>query len=370
LFPDLSATVKEIADRLRIDPVSLQITPIRHGTHERNNVWRLAVAEKDYILKQHLIIHPIGKSAFSPFQIETAVLPILHRAGCRVPQIVWKSEDDSTLLLEACGEKTLDDFTQETPADALKPITRNAVQEFCRLELAFAECAEDIQPYIYPLGYPLHQTLDAILDRGRSTMNYLAWLSGEPMRPDEQTIVDEIWEDMSNCLHGAAARLGSLDYNARNVVIDGDRPTFIDFASVGWDWGERRLVQSFNSLGAHRSGGKFVSALNREVVGEYASQTAKAQERTDEAEIAVRVDYHNLLFYLSIIYRLLQATAQPEREGSIPLLKAWGDAQPRLRQAIDLLAGSPLSDNPYAAQLRRIVGEWRAAASKNDNWQL
>ena len=126
------------------------------------------------------------------------------------------------------------------------------------------------------------------------------------------------------------------------------------------------LVQTFNSLGAHRSGGRFVSTLNREVVGEYASQSS--QGRLDVAEI--RVDYHNILFYLSIIHRLLQAIAQPEREASIFLLDAWGDAKPRLRQAIDLLADTPLSGNPYAAQFRGIISEWRVAAAKSGDWQL
>lgn len=319
-----------------------------------------------YILKQHLITQPIGKSAYSPFQIETAVLPILHRAGCRVPQMIWTSEVESTLLLECCGDKTLDDLAQESPAEALEPITRNAVREFCRLELAFAGCAEYVQPYIYPLDYPLHHTLDEILHRGRTTMDYLAWLGGEPMHPTEQAAIDKIWEDMSNCLHGAEARLGSLDYNARNVVFDADKPTFIDFASVGWDWGERRLVQTFNSLGAHRSNGKFATTLNREVVDEYTCQTSR--RGADKAEI--RVDYHNILFYLSIVYRLLKIAAQPEREESKSTLQAWGDTKPRLQQVIDLLANSSLSANPYAAQLRGIVGEWRAAAAKTGDWQL
>lgn len=265
------------------------------------------------------------------------------------------------LLLEACGENTLDDLAQASPAEILMPIIRNAVREFCRLEVAFADHAEAIQPYIYPSDSPLYETLDGMLDRGRKTMEYLAWLSGGPTRPKEQAIVDEVWEHMSNCLHNAEARLGSLDYNARNVVVNGDSPAFIDFASVGWDWSERRLVQTFNSLGAHRSGGRFVSTLNREVVGEYASQSAKG--RSDEAEI--RVDYHNILFYLSVVYRLLQAIAQPELEDSKSLLNAWGDAKPRLRQAIDLLADTPLSGNPYAARLRSIISEWRAAAAKS-----
>lgn len=363
---DLSATIEQIADHLRVDAASLQITPVRHGRLERNNVWRLNTPETDYILKQHLIDLPVGKTVYSPFQTETAVLPILHRAGCRVPQVVWKSQVDSMLLSEACGEKTLDDLAQASPAENLVPITRNAVREFCRLEMVFADRAEAIQPYIYTSDSPLDDTLDCMLDRGRKTVEYLAWLSGGPMRPKEQAIVDEVWEHMSNCLHNTEARLGSLDYNARNVVVDGDSPAFIDFASVGWDWGERRLVQTFNSLGAHRSGGRFVSTLNREVVGEYATQSS--QGRLDEAE--VRVDYHNILFYLSAVYRLLQAIAQPEREDSKSVLNAWGDAKPRLRQAIDLLADTPLSGNPYAARLRSIVGEWRSAAAKSGDWKL
>ena len=114
LSSDLSTIIKQIADHLRIDPASLQIRPIRHGRLERNNVWRFNTPAKDYVLKQHLVAQPIGKSAFTSFQIETAVLPILHRAGCRVPQIVWKSEFDSTLLLKECGEKTLDDLPPKT----------------------------------------------------------------------------------------------------------------------------------------------------------------------------------------------------------------------------------------------------------------
>ena len=116
----LSTIIKQIADHLRIDPASLQIRPIRHGRFERNNVWRLNTPKNAYILKQHLVAQPVGKSVFSPFQIETAVLPILHRAGCSVPQIIWTSEADSILLLEWCGEKTLDDLAQESPADSFQ----------------------------------------------------------------------------------------------------------------------------------------------------------------------------------------------------------------------------------------------------------
>lgn len=364
MSPDLSQIIEQIAEHLQTDPTGVRVIPIRHGTFERNNVWGLTAMGKRHILKQHLIAHAIGESDFSPFQIEAAVLSILHRAGCHVPQIFWKSEADAFLLLEWCGEKTLDDLAQETPIANLKLITRNALAEFCRLEMAFANCAQEIQPYIFPLDYPtfLRETMQALLDQGRQTISYLAWLSGKPMRPAQGAIIDNIWGQISNRLHGAVGSLGSLDYNARNVVIDGDKPTFIDFASVGWDWGERRLVQSFNSLGAHRPGGNFASLLDPDIASEYASWMADCRGRDCETEIAVRVDYHHLLFYLSIVYRLLRAVAQPEHGENSLLLKAWGDAKPRLQRAIDLLVTSHLSDNPHSRQIRGFIAEWRDAA--------
>ncbi|MBI1923020.1 hypothetical protein HYR99_02095 [Candidatus Poribacteria bacterium] len=356
-----SRIISQIAAHLQTVPEQVQITPIRHGTLERNNVWGLTVSGKRYILKQHLIAHPIGESAFTPFQVESAVLSTLHQESCRVPQIFWKSEADWCLLLEWCGEKTLDDQAQETPTTGLKEITRNVVQEFCRLENGFANQIQAIKPYIYPMDYPafLRDTMQALLARGRKTMGYLGWLRGQPMPPDQQTAIDAVWEHLSDCLHRAGTTFGSLDYNGRNVVVDGDKPTFIDFASVGWDWQERRLVQSLNSLGANRLVGNFVCLLDGEIVREYASQVVTSGGGNSEEEIAARVDYHNLLFYLSIVYRLLQATAQPERLENRLLLKAWGDAKVRLRRAIDLLVDSHLSDDPYANQIRELIAEFR-----------
>ena len=104
---------------------------------------------KRHILKQHLIAHAIGESDFSPFQIEAAVLSILHRAGLSCASNFLEIGGDAFLLLEWCGEKTLDDLAQETPIANLKLITRNALAEFCRLEMAFANCAQEIQPYIF-----------------------------------------------------------------------------------------------------------------------------------------------------------------------------------------------------------------------------
>ena len=152
--PDLPQVIKQIAAYLHVSPDQIKCSPIRHGTLERNNVWRLTAMGRAYLLKQHLITQPVAKSIFTPFQTEIAVLLRLHQMGCRVPELYWWSESAGCLLMEWCGNTTLDDLAQETPIDELKQIVQNTVRAFCQLEDGFARSADVLKPYIYPLDYP------------------------------------------------------------------------------------------------------------------------------------------------------------------------------------------------------------------------
>lgn len=325
---------------------------------------------RSFLLKQHLITQPVGESTFTPFQIETSVLLRLHQAGCRVPELHWWSDSASCLLMEWCGDTTLDDLAQETPINELKPIIQNTVRAFCQLEVGFAKTAHALNPYIYPLDYSvfLQDMLQTLLDQGRKTLDYLAWMRGESMPADRAETLDAIWERLSNRLHSATPTLGTLDYNARNIVLDGDTPTFIDFGGIGWDWSERRLVQSLNSLGTNRSSGNFISLLNQEIVEEYAGQVAKYREDLSETEIAAQVDRHQLLFCLSIIHRLLQATAQPEEAESKATLQAWGNPKARFRHALALLTDSHLSHDPDSTYIRELIATFRKVSIENSNF--
>jgi len=368
--PDSPQVIDQIAAYLHISPDQIKCVPIRHGTFERNNVWRLNAGERTFILKQHLITQPVGESTFTPFQIESAVLLRLHQAGCRVPQLYWWSDSANCLLMEWCGDTTLDDLAQETPTDELKPIVENTIRAFCQLKEGFAKTAHALNPYIYPLDYSvfLQDMLQTLLDQGRKTLDYLAWLKGEPIPANQAARLNAIWERMSNRLHRATPRLGTLDYNARNIVVDGNTPTFIDFGSIGWDWSERRLVQSLNSLGANRANGRFVSLLEKEVVNEYVEQVADHRENWSETEIAAQVDYHQLLFYLSIVYRLLQSTAQPKAAESRATLQAWGDPKARFQHALTLLTDSHLSCDPDSAHIRESIAVFRDASKQNSEF--
>ena len=361
--PDPPQVIKQIAAYLHISPDQIKCAPIQHGTLERNNVWRLTAMGRSFLLKQHLITQPIGESTFTPFQIETAVLLRLHQAGCRVPELYWWSDPTGCLLIEWCGDTTLDDVAQETPIEDLKQLLQNTVRAFCQLEAGFAKFADTLTPYIYPLDYSvvLRDTLQTLLNQGRKTLDYLGWMRGEPMPSNQAGTLDTIWERLSNRLYRATPTLGTLDYNARNIVVDGTTPTFIDFGSIGWDWSERRLVQSLNCLGTNRTNGNFVSLLDREIVKEYAEQAAKNREDWSEIEISAQVDCHHLLFYLSIIHRLLQSTAKPEAAESKATLQAWGAPKARFRDAFALLTNSHLSKDPDIAYIRELITTFREA---------
>ena len=361
MFPELPRIIPKIANRFSKSPDCLHVAPIKHGSVERNSLWRIIVEGESYLLKQHFITHPIGDSAFTPFEVESAVLSTLRDASCSVPEIVWQSDPDFCLLLDWRGESTLDDVAQTTPLESLKEVIISALGEFCQIEKSFADRQTDFAPYVYPLDYPtyLRQRMQEMLDQGRKTMGYLARLSGET----ESSDLDKLWSNFSQTLHRNSATLGTLDYNARNIVMDAGKSTFVDFGSVGWDWSERRIVQFFNSLGANRQGGNFINLLNRDVIGAYASRAVTYRSGISEEDVFAQLDYHNILFYLSVVHRLLEAAAQPRREKNRMLLKAWGDAEARLARALEILVDSDLSDDSSARQIREYVRRFRNVAT-------
>lgn len=357
MIPELPHIIPKIANRFDTSPDCVRVIPIKHGNVERINLWQVRVDAQKYLLKQHFITRPVGDSAFTPLEVESSVLTALRKTGCSVPKVVWQSDPDFCLLLEWCGESALDDVAQTTPLESLKEIVIDALCEFCDIEKSFADRHADFASYVYSLDYPtyLRQTMDDMLDRGRKTMGYIAGLSGESAASE----LDDLWSKFSQTLHVNSATLGSLDYNSRNIVVDAAAISFIDFGSVGWDWSERRIVQFFNSLGANRERGNFVNLLNRDVIHAYAKQAVTYRSGSSEEHIFAQLDYHNILFYLSIVHRLLEAAALPTREENRALLRAWGDAGDRLTRALEILAESELSDDSTARQIRECVRRFR-----------
>ena len=356
--------IEPIANHFETDPDAVRLEPVQHGTRVRHNVCSLNVDTRKYLLKAHDIQTAVSESGYTPCQIETAVLSILHRNGCKVPQVVWSSAELHALLLEWCGEQTLDAIAQsaENPPDDIKSLLQTILREFCDIESCFALHAERFAPYVFP--FDAHENLKNLLERGVKVIGYLSHLGEKPMASAQANALIEKWNALAVRLQLAPTALGGLDNNARNIVVTDETPVFIDFASIGWNWQEIRLVQLFNSIGAFLSTGdetaNFVSLLDAELVNTYAEWVCIHRETSSAAEIAARVDAHHLLFYLSVIHQLIQAIAQPEVTESQMLLDAWGDVKPRFRCALTQIIEADLSDDPDVTAIRAMIGEFRA----------
>ena len=351
--------IKHIAAHFKMETDAVEHEPIKHGIRQRHNVCRLRLGNKYYLLKQHDITAPVVEAGWTPLQIEATVLELLYDNGCRVPQLVWKSVRHHALLLEWCGEFTLDALTQQSEKSSqnLTPLLFTILQELCKIETCFMTHAAQLSPYVF--HFDAQAILQDLLARGKQVVGYLSHLRNQPMSLIEERTFAEAWDVFANRLQNVPTTLGSLDNNARNIVIRGESAFFIDFASIGWNWQEMRLVQLLNSVGAFlvspSETGNFMSLLDRELVNVYAEWVSTHRETCPPDEVAARVDGHHLLFYLSVIDQLLRAVAQPDATENKMLFEAWGDPQKRFRSAIAHITGTHLSDDVYTNRIREII---------------
>ena len=151
-------------------------------------------------------------------------------------------------------------------------------------------------------------------------------------------------EAMHGWLAARPAALGSVDYNARNAVVEpgGTRVYFLEFAKIGWDWTERRLTQYTSSMGSGRQDGRMCSLLDAPAARLYA-------EASGHSDGARALDYHRIFFLLNSA-ALLCATLDGEPHVQA-LRQHWKRPHARLRQCATMLAQG-LSTDPSATEFR------------------
>ncbi len=374
--------LNHLAEHFNINPNEITFEKVLHGRREKQNVHKIRVKNELYLLKRHEVSRTATDAGYTPFNIERHTLSMLNKGGCNVPQIVWLSEQQNAFLLSWCGDETLDTIAQKKSDPTristgwiTQPVLQRILEEQCKIEDFFAENATHFKPYLFQ--HNLERNLRRLLEQGRKTLGYLQHLR---KTSNEQSIIhngptptnlcrgraqddqlDAAWKSIADRLLDARPTLGALDYQAHNIVIDNQQPHFIayfiDFASIGWDWQERRLVQYFNCIGAYKEGANFISLLNSELVETYVEWLTKHHENCLPTEIAARVDSHHLLFYLSVIHRILEAVANPKMLDSKILSEAWGNLQSRFKNAMSLIVEVKLSDAPFTNQIREMIAE-------------
>ena len=292
--------------------------------------------------------------------VEQRVLALLRERNCPVPQVLGADPSAGLIFLEHVGEETLDDAVRSAGPERRERLRGPLVNGFLRLEQAFADCRQELEPHVSPAASRdrLPAALDQARDGALDGLQGLLRRCGQASTRSALRELEERLAELCSRLAGEEPSLGSTDFNARNVVVDrgSDVVSFIEFAKIGWDWPERRLVQYATGLGAGAEGG-FVSLLDRAAVGQYARSAPG-----DRVRRASALDGHHLLFHLNAAARLCGALDRPGLEPNRALLKAWRQPDLRLRQLCAAVS-APLGDDTMITGFRRqfsclLSGEW------------
>jgi hypothetical protein len=261
--------------------------------------------------------------------VETEVLGLLGRAGCPVPQVLGSDPRTQFIFLEHCGSHTLEDLHH--------PAHLPQVAEGLRhIEAVLRQHQDHLLPLVAPQAQVscLHAAwTQAAFRAGQG----LVWLAGQR---GAGAAVRQMLRQICAFLAARPPCLGTIDYNPRNIVVDriGGPVRFVEFAKIGWDWTERRLVQYTNTL---KCG--FACLLDQDQLEGWAGRTGR--------EAARALEYHHLIFWLNAAAMLGQALAAPEQHAA--LVRAWSPLTPRREQLVRCL-GIPLSPDPWAAAIREV----------------
>ena len=315
-------------------------TTAKHRLAE--GVWRVEDADGRKVVVKH---QPFGwlteGTAYDLLEVERDVLGLLRGASCPVPAVLEIDREAHCILLEWIGERTLDDAIQAGDYEA----TRQAIVGLCKIERAFVQYEDRLASRVAPAAgrAALAAAWDEAGARAHAGLEQLFDRLERPVDSAAQQRLDEMYAYL-------AARppvLGSTDYNAHNAVVHAESGTvrFLEFAKIGWDWTERRLVQYTTSMGSGRSDGRMRSLLDASAARLY----AEASGRGDGARA---LDYHRIFFLLNGAALLCAALA-----GKPPgpaLLKRWQQPAQRLRQFADMLTQN-VSADPVAGAFRACL---------------
>lgn len=309
-------------------------------------VWQVALEGHPPVVAKHQLYGFLSRgTSWDLLEVEQQVLDLLVREHCPVPRILAVDAGTQFIFYEHRGSRTLDDLAQEAGPRACRAYLDQAIAGLCRIDRVCSRRQDRLVEHLNPAA-DLPALRQAWEQAGQQAVQGLEWLSrSRGLAPPAGST--DLLEHGHTWLAGRQPTLGTTDYNARNLVLD-PRPgrlTFVEFAKIGWDWTERRLVQYTISLGAGRPAGRFRSLMDARAARQYASLGPDGEDR------GRALDWHHLLLHLVAVGRLGAALEAPAHEPHARLLASWTRPHQRLRDLLACLA-RPLSADPAAVALR------------------
>ena len=318
-------------------------------------VWAVELQDGSRIVAKHQAFgafNPGRDSTAAPcaddlLVVEPKVLDILGEHHCPVPGVLAVDEETRFIFFEHRGEHTLDDVVQASGVS--RDLSRKLVAGFCNIERVLAKHHRDLVPLASTAatGAHLPQAASRASAQSQEGLARILGLCATPGGAGDS--LEPLLDGLCTMLSQREPTLASTDFNARNVVIDAvtDAVSFIEFAKIGWDWPERRLVQYATSLGAGRVDGSFICCLGPEALSHYARFSGDG---------GGALDGHHILFHLQAAAVLCRALERPALPRHRALLQAWQRPRHRLRQLVDTLV-QPLTVDTQATEFRWLLAQ-------------
>ena len=305
-----------------------------------DQVWRVETDDGRKIVVKHQLFGRLTQgTAYDLLEVERDVLGFLRASRVVRCRLCWVSIKRRTAFFY----NGLAIAPSTTPFRTGNKRRRSqAIRGLCAIERACAQRADQLAPRVVPSANraALTTAWDEAGTRAHAGIEQLCSRLQRSLDAGMRPLIDA----MHGWLAARPAALGSVDYNARNAVVEpgGTRVYFLEFAKIGWDWTERRLTQYTSSMGSGRQNGRMCSLLDAPAARLYAEESG----RSDGARA---LDYHRIFFLLNSA-ALLCAALDGEPH-ALALRQHWKRPHARLRQCAAMLAQG-LSTDPSAAEFR------------------
>ncbi len=316
---------------------------VRHMVTLAPGVWRLdREADAPVVAKQQLFGPLTRGSSHDLIMVETLVFASLAQAGCPVPAVLGADSRQQVIFLEHAGDLTLDEWIRTAGLEGRKTMGIRLAYACRSIEAVMAERTPAFRRHAAP-GCDRNALAVAWNAAGRQAEMGLAWFFRK--QPALIAPASAILQRIVTTCAGRPPVLGTMDYNARNVVISPERrPYFIEFATLGWDWPERRLAQYGLCLGSRDQEAGIISVLD--------PGSGLAYQRAGGNPKAL--EQHQVVLLLNAAARLIQALRAPQAGSNPALLQCWRHPRRRLAQLGELLA-TRWNLDPDATRLRHCL---------------
>lgn len=318
------------------------IEQVARHTLGTTRVWRItAESGREYAVKQHIYRAAQTRGGHDALETEAAVLTLLEEMRAPTPAVKAVDMEAGYLASEWIHGATLDDLAQRDP-DAARKAAPKSLAALERIEQALEARISEAEPFAFEQDYDAYLGADFahILMEARVGYNALCKQIGAAPPAGNAD-----WEAVYAAIQNAQPTMGSLDYNARNLLITPRRAVYLDFSAVGWDWTERRLAHYLYALGARDPSGSFVCAL-----------TPAALEGAVFFDPAA-LEAHLFLFQCLTAERLLRGGLAPPADAENAHDPYWQNRMNRFEQTAHAVAYGAVAELEGTARLRSAVAE-------------